>query len=136
MLLAIALQESRMTHRRQANFGPARSFWQFEKGGVRGVMKHKLSRDPLEHALRTLRYEAQIGQTALLHQAIENNDVLACIFARLLLWTLPDALPGQHAAEIAWAQYLSAWRPGKPHRETWDALYSEAWVRVRLEGKA
>ncbi|MCV6902125.1 MAG: hypothetical protein NTT76_05400, partial [Achromobacter xylosoxidans] len=31
MLLAIGLQESRFTHRQQIG-GPARGFWQFEKG--------------------------------------------------------------------------------------------------------
>src|SRR5690606_35531315 len=40
MLLAIGLQESRFEHRRQIK-GPARGFWQFERGGgVRGVMTH------------------------------------------------------------------------------------------------
>src|SRR5690606_12018619 len=40
MLLAIALQESRFMHRRQIG-GPARGYWQFEVGGVRGVMTHR-----------------------------------------------------------------------------------------------
>ena len=41
MLLAIGLQESRLEHRRQIK-GPARSFWQAEKGGgmVHGVLRH------------------------------------------------------------------------------------------------
>src|SRR5690606_38643231 len=40
MLLAIGLQESRFEHRRQIK-GPARGFWQFERGrGVRGVLTH------------------------------------------------------------------------------------------------
>ncbi len=52
MLLAIGLQESRFVHRRQIG-GPARGFWQFEKGtrasrgGVWGVFLHAASRDHL-----------------------------------------------------------------------------------------
>ena len=43
LMYAIALQESRFTHRRQIG-GPARGFWQFERGGgVRGVMTHPSS---------------------------------------------------------------------------------------------
>ncbi len=52
MLLAIGLQEGRFMHRRQIG-GPARGFWQFEKGtrasrgGVWGVFLHAASRDHL-----------------------------------------------------------------------------------------
>lgn len=133
MLLAIGLQESRFMFRRQQNYGPARGFWQFEKGGVRGVMKHPLSMGPLHDALRALRYEAFIGQTANLHYAIEDNDVLAAVLARLLLWTLPGKLATRGQADQAWAQYLDGWRPGKPHRATWNSLFDEAWTRIALE---
>ena len=43
LLLAIGLQESRFEHRRQMGNGPARGFWQFETGGVRGVVNHATS---------------------------------------------------------------------------------------------
>lgn len=134
MLLAIGLQESRFLHRRQTNYGPARGFWQFEKAGVRGVVHHIKTRGHMNEALRALRYEHLIKppsfQIADLHDAIEHNDVLACVFARLLLWTLPGALPGPDQAATAWAQYLDGWRPGKPHQKTWAVLYAEAWERV------
>ena len=39
MLIAIALQESRLTYRKQIG-GPARGFHQFETGGVRAVLRH------------------------------------------------------------------------------------------------
>ncbi len=48
-LLAIALQETRLEHRRQVGSdgvedGPAMSFWQFEqRGGCRGVLQHRAS---------------------------------------------------------------------------------------------
>lgn len=137
MLLAIGLQESRFLHRRQTNYGPARGFWQFEKAGVRGVLKHSASRGPAMDVLRALQYEHLIAppsfQIADLHDAIGHNDVLACAFARLLLWTLPGTLAMRGQRDQAWGQYLDAWRPGKPHRATWDALFEEAWTRVAIE---
>lgn len=132
MLIAIGLQESRFQHRRQVNFGPARGFWQFEKAGVRGVMRHIDTRGHLEAALRELRYESIIGKTAELHYTIEDNDVLAAVFARLLLWTVPGRLPQITEHDRAWEQYIEGWRPGKPHRNTWRALYDEAWQRVSI----
>ena len=39
MLIAIALQESRLTYRKQIG-GPARGLHQFETGGVRAVLRH------------------------------------------------------------------------------------------------
>jgi hypothetical protein len=130
MLLAIGLQESRFMHRRQTNFGPARGFWQFEKIGVRGVCKHRMSMGPLNDALRYMRYESLIGQTANLHYAIEDNDVLACVFARLLLYTVPNSLPDQLDNVGGWNQYIAGWNPGKPHPDTWQAFFVEAWARV------
>jgi hypothetical protein len=131
MLLAIGLQESRFLERRQVGMGPARGFWQFERGGgIKGVMTHSLSRAPLEAALRELRYANAIGRAEALYEIVEHNDVVACVFARLLLWTLPTALPKRGDTGRGWAQYLDGWRPGKPHRETWDSYFDEAWDRV------
>lgn len=126
MLIAIALQESKCCHRRQIG-GPARSFWQFEMGGVRGVMSHKASKAHLANALEALSYAVTDDATAV-YMAIEHNDVLAAVCARLLLWTLPAPLPGRDDAETGWQQYLAAWRPGKPHRDTWDAHFAAAWA--------
>ena len=138
MLLAIGLQESRFLHRRQTNYGPARGFWQFEKAGVRGVVKHKASAGHAADVLRLLRYEELVTpaefQIANIHNAIEDNDVLACVFARLLLYTLPSRLPDAHETGLAWNRYVDAWRPGKPHAETWEAFYDEAWTRVVNDG--
>lgn len=123
MLLAIGLQESRFTHRRQIN-GPARGFWQFEQGGgVRGVLTHPLTR---EHARRICRERGVPASASAVHAAIEHDDVLAAVFARLLLWSDPFPLPEPGKSEAAWQLYLRTWRPGKPHRQTWDALYAQA----------
>lgn len=125
MLLAITLQESGAAHRRQVG-GPARGFWQFERAGVAGVRQHPATHDHLDAALRTLCY-APTTTTAVLQSAIADNDVLACVFARLLLWTLPDALPGSDDPDEGWRQYLAAWRPGKPHPGPWAERYRTAW---------
>lgn len=130
-LLATGLQESKFLERRQVGGGPARGLWQFERGGgIKGVVTHPDTRDYLRAALVALRYEKAIGQTVLLYQAIEHNDVLACVFARLNLWWLPSRLPGCDAPNEGWRQYIQAWNPGKPHRDTWNDNYALAWSIV------
>lgn len=127
MLFAIASQESRLDARRQIG-GPARGFWQFELGGINGVLQHNASRPIIRSVLDRLDYD-YVPQTS--YAAIEHNDVLAFAYARCLLWTLPDALPsGPHDADKAWFQYIDGWRPGKPHRHTWDSFYIDAWKKV------
>lgn len=122
MLLAIGLQESRLEHRRQIG-GPAMGFWQFESGGGwRGVLRHTSTRDTAAHVLRVMGYSADPG-----YEVLATNDRLACCFARLLLWTHPGPLPTKGQHDYAWDYYMNLWRPGKPHRETWDAFYDKAW---------
>jgi len=123
ILLAIGLQESRFIHRLQIG-GPARGFWQFERGGgVRGVLRHWATR------AATIKVCAA-RQCALLPNAvylqIAEDDVLAAAFARLLLYSDPAELPAFGDAEGAWALYVRTWRPGKPHVKTWAALYAAA----------
>lgn len=130
LLLAIGLQESRFLARRQSAGGPARGFWQFERGGVAGVMKHPATAAHLAGALRALRYEQAVGNPSLVGAAIEDNDTLAAVVARLLLFTLPDALPIRDTPALGWKQYLDAWRPGKPYPATWGANFGEGWDRV------
>lgn len=126
-MLAIGLQESRFQHRRQIG-GPARGFWQFEQGGgVRGVLRHSASR---EHALTVCRVRNVIATESAVYAALEHDDVLAAAFARLLLWTYPKALPSLGDEQAAWDLYLRVWRPGKPHRHTWEALYAKALEAV------
>ncbi|MDP3978318.1 MAG: hypothetical protein Q8P85_10060 [Pseudomonas sp.] len=128
MLLAIGLQESRFTHRRQVK-GPARSYWQAERGGgmVHGVLRHPLTRD-IAVTVCDARDVQPVNEAV--HVAIEHDDVLAAALARLLLWTDPFALPELGDEHGAWDLYLRTWRPGKPHRQTWDALYAQALAAV------
>lgn len=123
-LYAIAGQESKLDERRQIG-GPARGFWQFEFGGIKGVLTHPASKPVIRSVLDRLDYDYSPDTS---YVAIEHNDVLAFAYARCLLWTIPDALSTAGESERAWRQYLEAWRPGKPHRSTWDAHYARAWV--------
>ncbi|MCH4575282.1 hypothetical protein [Achromobacter xylosoxidans] len=132
MLLAIGLQESRFVHRRQIG-GPARGFWQFEKGtrasrgGVWGVYLHQASKDRLAALCKARSVSCDPDA---IYGALEYDDVLAAGVARLLLWTDPKALPPVGDADAGWALYLRTWRPGKPHQHTWPDLYRQAAVEV------
>lgn len=130
MLLAIGLQESRFEVRRQFGDGPARGWWQFERGtqasrgGVWGVVLHPTSRYWLASlcAARDVPFKA-----AEIWARLEHDDVLAAGVARLLLFTDPKRLPAADDAEGAWQLYARrTWRPGRPHRETWDTFHALA----------
>lgn len=123
LLLAIGLQESGLIHRHQIG-GPAHGLLQFERGGgVRGVMNHSASKD---HAARVCVERGVEPTVVAAFDAIEFDDVLAMAFGRLLLWTDPEPLPDVQDVQGAWDLYLRVWRPGKPHRDTWDRLYAQA----------
>ncbi|WP_241122458.1 hypothetical protein [Achromobacter xylosoxidans] len=134
MLLAIGLQESRFLHRRQIS-GPARGFWQFEKGtrasrgGVWGVYLHPASKG---HLAALCRARSVACDPDAIYAALEYDDVLAAGVARLLLWTDPKALPAIGDADAGWALYLRTWRPGEPHPKTWPALYAQAMAAVEV----
>lgn len=145
-LLATGLQESRFEHRAQIVYtgrtvpgpdgkavkeqvkGPARSFWQMERGGgCAGLVRHPASRDLMKQVC----IERGCAFTALaIWNAIENDDVLAAAAARLLYWTDPKPLPAIGDAGGAWDYYIRVWRPGKPHPSTWPALYAQAVAEV------
>lgn len=126
LLLAIGLQESGFKYRRQIG-GPAHGFWQFETAGVFGVLTHHASSGPARELLEALRYPTVPATADLIHDAIADNDVLACGFARLLLWTLPEPLPGPDDPDQGWICYTRAWRPGKPRPATWADHFALAW---------
>lgn len=132
ILLAIGLQESRFTHRQQIG-GPARGFWQFEKGtrasrgGVWGVFLHMVSKGYVSVLCRA---RSVACDPDAIYAALEYDDVLAAGVARLLLWTDPKALPAIGDADAGWSLYLRTWRPGRPHPKTWPALYAQAMAAV------
>lgn len=124
MLIAIGLQESEFKHRKQLGDGPARGFWQFEKEGVRCVLNNPYSAPVIKPLLGAFCYD---DYTPEVWGALEHNDLLALLMARLLLYSAPWKLPGPGEAPEAWRQYLWCWRPGKPREETWEDNYNRAW---------
>lgn len=121
LLVAIAMEESGLKHRRQVA-GPARGLWQFERGGgVAGVLSHPESFRDAKALCARLLYEPT---AAAVFAAIADNDVLACGLARLLLWS--DPAPLAETDDEAWAYYMRLWRPGKPSRESWKKNWSTA----------
>lgn len=126
-MLCVGFQESEFTHRIQVQ-GPARGFWQFEEGGgVLGVLDHPTTRPIIWGVLESLQYKPE---PLACYIALAHNDVLAAVFARLLLWTHPHALPRRHEPTLAWQQYLDTWRPGKPHSDAWAGNFERAWSIV------
>lgn len=128
LMRAIGLQESRFTHRAQVvdggGKGPARGFWQFERGGgVKGVLTHPQTKRLAQSVCLARGVEADPRSVWL---ALETDDTLAAAFARLLLWSDPKPLPELGESEEAWECYTRNWRPGKPHIKTWAALYQDA----------
>lgn len=130
MLLAIGLQESLFQHRKQVG-GPAKGFWQFEQGGgVKGILTHDITAPIVKPIVEMFLYEPT---PASCYAAIENHDVLAAVFARLLLWVDPRVLPSPIQADKGWAIYLANWRPGKPHASKWPRNFELAWSVVKGE---
>lgn len=121
-LYATGFQESKFEHRWQVidlkqpeRKGPARGFWQFERGGgCRGVVEHRASAD----LMRGLCERRGVAfNAAAIWNAIEHDDVLAAGAARLLYFTDPAKLPPPADEEGAWALYLRTWRPGAAQRQ-------------------
>lgn len=130
-LLAIAIQESGLANRRQvlaggAETGPAVSFWQAEvTGGMILVLKHAATKIRMADLCAAY----NVGTTPqALWEAIRYQDIVAAAAARLLVFTLPGALPVTE--DDGWQQYLAAWRPGKPHRERWGPAWKLATETV------
>jgi hypothetical protein len=122
LLLAIGLQESGFTTRHQLG-GPAHGYWQFERGGVSGVLTHPASRVQARAVCEACGIKPTVEAV---YAALEHDDILAAAFARLLFWIDPSPLPAVGDAGRAWDLYLRTWRPGRPRRDSWDALYARA----------
>lgn len=133
MLLAIGQQESGFTAREQMGGGPARGFWQFEKGtqisrgGVWGVYLHRASGELLRLLCRDR--DCTFDPTSI-WGSLAHDDVLAAGVARLMLLTDAAALPAVDDTAGGWDCYARTWRPGKPRRETWDAYHLAAVAQV------
>lgn len=134
-VLAIGLQESEFRDRVQRPYkigwrpGPARGFWQFERGGgaCTGLLALERTRPLVERVCEVLHYDVD---PQALWEGAQHNDVLACALARLLVFSLPHRLPTRDERELAWEQYLEAWKPGRPHPEKWPRCHWHAWSLV------
>ena len=121
MLLTIAMQESRLKYRKQIG-GPAHGFYQFEKGGgIKGVLRYHSTKALARDIMVSMGLSPDIG---VAYNEVVENDALATVFARLLLWTDPGKLPALDSdPDVSWDLYLRTWRPGKPHPETWPNFW-------------
>jgi len=138
MLLAIPQQESGWEYRQQIG-GPARSYYQMEQGGgIHGVLKHPAS-SAYARSVCALRAVAPVESDV--YSAFLTDDLLACAFARLLLWTDADPLPQLGDERGAWELYHRTWRPGAFDRGNaaqqasvlarWHNSYSAALAAAR-----
>lgn len=118
---AIGYQESKYLTRRQYGNGPAVSYWQFELGGIRGVMLHAST---ARLAISVCEARGVEFNSQKIWQAMQTDDVLGAAFARLLMWTDSQPLPAIGDEAAGWKLYaLRCWRPGKPHPEEWPTSY-------------
>mgnify|MGYP003133141455 CR=1 FL=1 len=139
MLIAIALQESRLVHRAQLVGGaaewwhsldpPAHGYYQFEVASIRLMLQHSIARPLLIPALSALDYP--VDAPGLIHESVRDNDILATVLARALLYTVPESLPDESERERGWNQYIFGWRPGKPRPGAWQTNWRIAWETVK-----
>lgn len=133
MLLAIGMQESHLTYRRQMPTGPARGLWQCEpgtrtsRGGIWGLYLFPTTKDALSAlcSSRSVSYDP-----VSIYTAIETDDILAAGCARLLLFTDPKPLPDIGDVQGAWNLYARVWRPGKPRPDEWASNHTQAQEAV------
>lgn len=124
MLLAIGLQESEFEYRRQLGGGPARGFWENERGGgVKGVVTNQATAAHCRNLAlaRGVRFDVEA-----IYNATEFDDVLAAGVARLILYADPKPLPPIDDVDGGWACYLRNWRPGKPRPADWPKNHAAA----------
>jgi hypothetical protein len=116
-MLKTGLQESRLEERRQLintkngikPLGPAAGLWQFERGGIQGVLTHVATRDHIRVVCHARDVPANVEA---IWEAIQSDDVLAAALARLNYWWSHKPMPDLHDLEGSWNEYLWCWRPG------------------------
>lgn len=126
-LLAIAGQESGWSHRTQQPVAYAHSFWQFERGGILGLMRD----DETSKQVVVLCGMAGVPfqSTAIWnYMAKSEADNFSAAMSRLLLWTDPSPLP--KTMDDGFDYYVRNWRPGKPSETRWAAVYQQAVAAI------
>lgn len=129
MVLAAGYQESDYEHVAQVvrgnpqAKGPARGYWQNERGGIYCLMTNDATK---EHLAKVCWARGVPVDQVLIHARLEYDHVLAACCARLFLAADPRPLPEIGDEEAAWKCYLRCWNPGKPHRDRWGMRYAES----------
>lgn len=120
MLIKIGICESELKARRQIvngkPIGPAAGLWQFERGGIIGVMRHRLTNKHLRDLCKVMGTPFDLET---IWQDIQTDDILAAGLARLNLYWYHMALPAASDEQGSYDQYIAIWRPGKPSRTRW-----------------
>lgn len=128
MLAAIALQESGLAARQQVG-GPAKGLLQFEINGVLAVMHNTRTADIV---FKWCDANGITYGSHAIYNRLAEDDELACVFARLLLWSDPRALPDVGDCMGAFDVYECNWRPGKPSYTRWrDTAYPQALAALQ-----
>jgi hypothetical protein len=124
LLVAIAIQESALKHRRQQPSGPARSYFQIES---------PTAYDCCTRCIPARRFLQELGVKTMMisPESLEHNDLAACAIAAGILRLHPGRLPELGDHDGAWQYYLASWRPGSPRPASWPASYREAWMALR-----
>lgn len=142
LVMAIAGQESRWAARRQVGLQEyypqkvgARGYWQCEStwGGPVAI-NDVLQKTPVQIAAACKALDISCDAHAL-YEACAWNDTIACIMARLKLWSDPAPLPDYWDKGESWKYYLRNWQPGAPHPESWSGLHDQAMAAVGLPPK-
>lgn len=143
LLLAIALHESGLKHRHQIN-GPALGWWQFEPSG--GIKQILTTSAPARRALEDFGFNPHNFTEVC--SAVEFNDTISTIFARLLLFSDPFPIPAAPAAQIAdphdpspyakgsFNYYNRTWQPGKPREEDFYKSLNRALLALPNASRA
>jgi hypothetical protein len=125
LLVAISGQEAGWTARRQAGNGAAAGLFQFELGGIGGVMEHPASRNLARAACQAANVTFdRLAVWASFQTAA--GDYLALAFARLLLWTDAAPLPAATDQEGGLIYYKRNWRPGDFRPDDWPDNHAAA----------
>lgn len=125
LLVAIAMQESKLRYRRQVPRGPAQSWWQIEPPTAVDCLRRC---PPVRELWRELGLGLWLGDGPKDQGRIEGlaeSELGACAVAAGILRLHPGALPWIDEPEKAWRYYLAAWRPGKPRIEGWAAAHED-----------
>lgn len=134
LLLAIQAQENPKRQAQQTG-GPAVGDYQFERGGISGVLRHKASGALAREVCAKFGVEPTVDAVYLAIR--DGRPELDAIFARLLLWTDALPLPKLGDVEGGWQCYMRTWRPGAAQRDydglrkKWSVNYAKAMEVLR-----